>query len=439
MTIAGLAQAQIDTTAVSFVQSQSGAPALTEGSAWWDSTNKYLKIHNVTSGNWHTIGALPIATLPASGEFDGEIYFDTTRKIGANWDNTNSKWVQAMIVSSAAPEAAFEANGNTWVDQTLNLKRVYKTFNGITGWHPEEEGYAIWNNGSANNLVAGDVVIINPSGSGSKPSFTDVTRVLDTRVAGVLMEDINTTADGVIALASSRNYVEMNVSGTGTAISAGDGLRITVALETIGRTCGTILDDTWDLSGLKFESGIPTGCFAVAVDTASTATKITVMLLGEVGKGMDVFVEPAVIGTGVNEFTDGNIAAATWREIDLESTPSSGDVITLKGNPDHRPIVGVWLGVHVTCKTSSLGDKFDYAFGPDASTIWSRVRVQPSNAIDISFNTAKFFIPTSDGAAGSYDAPGSLFQWLGANVTRTGAFTLTNGNGTDVIFLGYRT
>ena len=51
-------QSNVDAAAVSFVQAASVAPATTEGSTWWNTTDKNLQVYDATGALWRVIGGV---------------------------------------------------------------------------------------------------------------------------------------------------------------------------------------------------------------------------------------------------------------------------------------------------------------------------------------------------------------------------------------------
>lgn len=330
LTISGITNTQIDTTATSLVQIISGdaGATTTEGAALWNKTTDKYGVNDGTTWVNHVQGEA-MATLP---------------RLLTNYE---------------------------WFDTTLGIKRIYITRNGLLGFHPLENGYLLVNNGSGAALAAGDVVVTDYATGVNHVKKT--TTIKDQTVIGVCLEAIADAASGVIATYGCPKNVTVNIDETDGALAVGDGI-VSYSATNRGRTIGPLPTSGYVTASTR-ATGVPLGCFAVALTTV-TANQATARMLPQIGTG-------ARRGTSIISLTP-----ATTSGVSVESNFTSSLV-----SAKHAPAYAVDLVLLITGDAGAAGDEFDL----DISLL-----AQSGGGAVVAFG-----VRAQSGAAGNYEVVAS--------------------------------
>lgn len=326
LTIAGVTNTQIDTTAASLVQIISGdaGATATEGAALWNKT---------------------------------------TDKYGVN-DGTT--WVNHVQGEALAGAPRLLTNYE-WFDTTLGIKRIYITRNGLLGFHPLENGYLLVENGSGSALAAGDVVVTDYSTGVNHVKATATKK--DQTVIGVCLEAIANGASGIIATYGCPKNITVNIDETDGALAVGDGIASYSATNR-GRTVGALPSTAYTGNGTR-ATGVPLGCFAVALSTV-TANAATARMLSQIGSG-------ARRGTAITSLT-----AATATGVHAESNFTAS-----LASAKHAPAYAVDLLLAITGDAGAAGDEYDLDIG---------LHTNQGGSAAIAFG-----VRSQSGAAGNYE------------------------------------
>lgn len=224
---------------------------------------------------------ITIASTAPSNPKTGQGWRDTsvTPFLTKFWDG--SAWAaEGVSVSDTAPSSP--GVGQEWYDTTLDIKRHYEVKNGITGWHPIDNGLELMTNDSGATVGAGRAAVRHNSGTGVS-EFTTTTIVKDQSVYGVTLESIDNGSSGIVAKVTSGRVVEIYQDGSTYALARGDGI-VTDGTAGQSRGVGPLAINGYQSARGRI-IGTPIGCFAEAIDTSSALESVTCRLLGYVGQG----------------------------------------------------------------------------------------------------------------------------------------------------------
>jgi hypothetical protein len=253
------------------------------------------------------------ATAPTSPAV-GLGWFNTTTGVLSAW--TGSEWIAAVHSGATAPASTAQL----WVDTTLDITRRYVTRNGLTGWHPEDNGLVLAKSADAATIAKGATV--SWAGHATERKVAMPVAVKSTDVVGVAMEAITTGAQGVIALCWSGRLVSvlMDSAATYGALVANDGVCSAGDVTPgVNRTIGPVDRDPYSTANgsAAWASGFPMGCFGIAMAAKDATTHLAPVVLMPVGFGMQVHLELAVDAATEGFGTAG--ATSGWIEKDLSS------------------------------------------------------------------------------------------------------------------------
>jgi hypothetical protein len=326
-TVTGIVQADLSTTAGSLVQIISGdvGATTTEGAALWDKSRDKFGVSD-----------------------------------GTTWVN--------HVQGEAQSTSPRSLTNYEWFDTTLGIKRIYIARNGLTGFHPLENGYLLVNNGSGSALSAGDVVVTDWATGVNHVKAT--TTIKDQTVIGVCLEAIANGSSGIIATYGCKKNITVNIDETDGALAVGDGI-VSYSASNRGRTVGALPTTAYTAATTR-HFGTPLGCFAVALSTVSS-NQATARMLDRMGTGATQTVNTAL----TNQTTfDG-----TWLEETL--TPVSAK---------HAPLVRGLVKLHLDGDAGAAGDNFDVTVVLSA---------------DQSVTTQVFHFEAKSGVAGNYEYDGT--------------------------------
>ena len=341
------------------------------------------------------------ATAP-SAPATGLGWFDTDTGVVSFW--SGSEWIASVVYSATAPSGT----GTLWYDTTLQLLRRYETRDAIAGWHPLDVAYQLMHNRSGGTVAANLVAIKSTAGTSNR-EFTTTVAVKDQGVIGVLLEETNDAAAGVVALVSGGAVVDVLADDAAAdgAIAKGD-LLVTYTVAGECRTVGPA-PSGFTGSGFSFRTmgGVPVGAFAEALGGKDATTHLVrCRMLGSVGTGSTIRGELVSIVASLTEGAD--------TEVDFSGS---------EYNAKHLPIIGFQAYVNLSDDGGAAGTDvhLQLQFKPGGAATVARVNLEHRGAGQGSANGGTpgivqhawndVFVVTNDGLAGGYDGVGSLFTY----------------------------
>lgn len=365
-----------------------------------------------------TSSIITVGTTPPAGPATYEAWRDTTASIPIDKFWSGSAWLPVnSYVQSDVPTTTVV--NSRWFDTNLNMWRVYRELHGVTGWHPVTRGYKLMENVSGAEVLAGRVVIYSTSGTDSDFSVTNIIKY--TGVAGVLIEDTDNGSPGVVQLLGCADPVDVYVVGsTHGSVAAGDALVIygdetgdTTPDGGSARQVGPYPLNPVNTITSHHHSGVPLGAFAVALEVATTDTKIKCRLLPQVGEGCHVLMDrTAQIGSTISQTGSGS---SSWTEVDLSSY--------LK-DAGHSPIFSADMEFRVTM-TAGASQSGQIEISPNQTDILHELFTQTSGSATAGYTTTRTILTVEDSTTATPAGMGDKFsiratmdttETIGANV-----------------------
>ncbi len=303
----------------------------------------------------------------------------------------------ASLLQKAATDASIsKVDGDAWYDGTQDIAKIHDTdFDAVDDEHPISTGYQIWANRSGASVAAGDVVILDLTGTTMK-EFTTTVLPKDENVLGVVVESsIADDATGVIAMLGCSGIVPVLVNGATRTVVKGDFLACSGTAKEAQSSGGRFL--AYDSGQDERSRGTPLGAFAIALEGTSSDTTIRAMMLGHVGQGAEM----------------------TFANVEVEAAINWGPTVTIDLNSflkdaKHSPIVRARFFVELQFETSSGSDDvfWHMSFNRSGGTTWAEHKmdydhIDGGKSFGQSWDTV--WVPTS--ASGAHGAMGDKFTY----------------------------
>lgn len=307
---------------------------------------------------------------------------------GADQSDIDSS--SASLVQKAATDAAItKLDGDFWANKTAKYGTIHWTIDSVDDEHPVSHGYQYWYNRSGGAVAAGDVVVLDTTGTTFR-EFTTSAIVKDQSVVGVATAAIADGVAGIIAVVGGGAFADVKVAGSSHAAVAKGDLLVNYGTSNLARTVGAMPANSF-VSAPKRSIGMPLGAFAIALEASSSDNTIKCKLLNSVGEGCHRYIGTADIESPL-----------------IDGVATEVDVSSILDNTDHSPITGIDLAPRLDATVEATLE-----IRPDGTTTVTTVQFKRWST--------PFFIPTTDGAAGSRDALGEFFTYLADSLG--GSFT----------------
>lgn len=296
------------------------------------------------------------ASLPATGQI-GEKFYLTDLQIEVEWRN-------------AADDLLL--TGGT----------------GVAGWHPTGSGVFLAENATGSTIEEGrSVALVGTTGT---RRITKTTTLTQQNVKGVALHDIATASTGYVATPAFGRPCKVYVNGGVVAVVAGD-LLVPSATAGVSQSVGPEPSAIYGSSTQRV-TGMPRGCFAVALADSSATELVPALMLGFVGQGAVVRITAP---HDAADFSHNQAGAGTSAYVDRDI---SAMLLSAKHVPN-AVILSPWLRV-----TTAGGDDPAQAnadFSPDQAALsWvARLDGRSNGANFAGVEAGQITIPTTDNSA----------------------------------------